>query len=53
MHRLWLPWVSCSHLEGIELLEDFDPQLFAQLASGAAAAVTAEAGRNASAAAGR
>jgi len=43
MHRLWLPWVSCSHLEGIALLEDFDRPLFEQLASNAEVA-GAEAG---------
>jgi hypothetical protein len=36
IHRYWLPWVSCSHLEGIYGLEDFDEQLFKQL-SGAKA----------------
>ena len=31
MHRYWLPWVSCSHLEGIIGLEDVDPALFEEL----------------------
>jgi hypothetical protein len=31
MHRYWLPWVSISHLEGIRALEEFDPDLFAEL----------------------
>jgi hypothetical protein len=35
IHRYWLPWVSCSHLEGIYALEDFDPQLFKHLSTGA------------------
>jgi hypothetical protein len=32
IHRRWLPWVSCSHLEGIYALHDLDPSLFAALA---------------------
>jgi uncharacterized protein YyaL (SSP411 family) len=31
-HRVWLPWVSTSHLNGIFGLEDFDPVLFRKLA---------------------
>jgi len=34
IHRLWAPWVSCSHLWGIESLEEYDPTLFAELAAG-------------------
>jgi hypothetical protein len=33
IHRLWLPWLACSHLEGIYALEDFDHQLYQQLAA--------------------
>ncbi len=33
IHRYWLPWVSCSHLWGIESLEEYDPALFAELAA--------------------
>lgn len=33
IHRLWLPWVSCSHLWGIESLEEYDPALYAALAA--------------------
>ena len=32
-HRVWLPWVSTSHLNGIFGLEDFDPALFRRLCS--------------------
>ncbi len=32
IHRFWLPWVTCSHLEGLYSLEDFDPQLYYELA---------------------
>ncbi|MDQ4059903.1 MAG: hypothetical protein M3145_02205, partial [Pseudomonadota bacterium] len=35
LHRAWLPWVSTSHLNGIFGLEEFDPDLLADL-SGAA-----------------
>lgn len=28
LHRLWLPWVACSQLNGIFELEEFDPSLF-------------------------
>lgn len=35
VHRRWLPWVSCSHLEGIYAMEDWDPGLFAQIAGAA------------------
>jgi hypothetical protein len=28
IHRGWLPWITCSHLEGIHGLEDFDRGLF-------------------------
>ena len=31
-HRGWLPWVSCSLLQGIVHLEDFDPHLYERLA---------------------
>ncbi|WP_219418367.1 hypothetical protein [Pseudonocardia nigra] len=31
LHRFWLPWVSCSHLEGLAVLEDADPDLYAEL----------------------
>jgi hypothetical protein len=37
IHRYWLPWVACSHLEGIIGLEEFDPALFAEMAHGSAA----------------
>ena len=30
-HRGWLPWVSCSHLNGMIGLEEFDKNLFEQL----------------------
>jgi hypothetical protein len=33
-HRSWLPWVSVNHLHGITGLEEFDPDLYKQLASG-------------------
>ncbi len=33
-HRSWLPWVSVNHLHGITGLEEFDKELFQQLASG-------------------
>jgi uncharacterized protein YyaL (SSP411 family) len=32
--RLWLPWVATSQLNGIFGLEEFDPKLYKQLASG-------------------
>lgn len=38
IHRLWLPWLPCSHLEGIYGLEEFDRDLFAALAAGQAQA---------------
>ena len=31
-HRMWLPWVSTSHLAGIIDTEEFDPELFQRLA---------------------
>lgn len=31
VHRLWLPWVSTSHLNGIVFTEEFDPELFRQM----------------------
>ena len=31
LHRGWLPWVTCSHLEGLVQLEDFDPALYREL----------------------
>jgi hypothetical protein len=31
-HRGWLPWVSCSHLNGMIGLQEFDAALFAELA---------------------
>ena len=31
LHRGWLPWVTCSHIEGIVVLEEHDPELLAQL----------------------
>ncbi len=31
-HREWLPWVTVSHLRGINDLEDYDRELFKQLA---------------------
>ncbi len=34
IHRLWLPWVSTSHLNGIVGLEEFDRELFRKLAGG-------------------
>ncbi len=34
-HRLWLPWVSVAHLQGITDAEQFDPKLFAELAANA------------------
>lgn len=30
-HRGWLPWVSCSHLNGMTGLEEFDKNLFDEL----------------------
>jgi hypothetical protein len=33
-HRAWLPWVSVNHLHGITGLEEFDPDLYQQLARG-------------------
>jgi hypothetical protein len=33
-HRMWLPWVSTSHLAGILDTEEFDPELFRRIASG-------------------
>jgi hypothetical protein len=36
IHRRWLPWIACSHLEGIVALEDFDLGLFSELAAGGA-----------------
>jgi hypothetical protein len=44
IHRHWLPWVACSHLEGIIELEEFDPTLFAQLAAGSSAEIAPEHG---------
>lgn len=31
IHRNWLPWVTCSHIEGIVSIEDHDPALLAEL----------------------
>ena len=31
-HRFWLPWVSANHLYSITGLEEFDPELYRQLA---------------------
>ena len=36
-HRGWLPWVSCSHIEGIATLQDHDAELFRVLSRGASA----------------
>jgi hypothetical protein len=33
-HRTWLPWISVNHLHGITGLEDFDKDLYKQLAKG-------------------
>jgi hypothetical protein len=33
-HRTWLPWISVNHLHGITGLEEFDPDLYIQLAKG-------------------
>jgi hypothetical protein len=33
-HRTWLPWISVNHLHGITGLEEFDPDLYGQLAKG-------------------
>jgi hypothetical protein len=33
-HRTWLPWNSVNHLHGIAGLEDFDRDLYLQLAKG-------------------
>lgn len=33
LHRGWLPWVSTSHLNGIQTLEEFDPQVFRAMAT--------------------
>jgi hypothetical protein len=33
-HRTWLPWISVNHLHGITGLEEFDPDLYQQLAKG-------------------
>lgn len=35
LHRYWLPWVTCAHLEGIAILEDHDPALARELIAGA------------------
>jgi hypothetical protein len=32
-HREWLPWVTVSHLRGINDLMDYDPELYKQLAA--------------------
>jgi len=34
IHRLWLPWVSYSHLRGLESLREFDAALYEELARG-------------------
>ncbi|MBI5668515.1 MAG: hypothetical protein HZC41_10960 [Chloroflexi bacterium] len=34
MHRGWLPWVTCSNLQGILELQDFDADLYRQMAGG-------------------
>ena len=31
MHRGWLAWVTCSNLQGILELEDFDPALYQKM----------------------
>ena len=31
MHRYWLPWVPCGHLQSITDLEDFDSALWNEL----------------------
>lgn len=33
LHRGWLPWVTCSHLNGIYGIRDFDPQLYERIVS--------------------
>jgi hypothetical protein len=33
-HRSWLPWISVNHLHGITGIEEFDPDLYIQLAKG-------------------
>ena len=33
-HRSWLPWVSVNHLHGITGFEEFDYELFKQVANG-------------------
>ena len=33
VHRFWLPWVACSQLEGMVTLEDFDAELYLELAA--------------------
>jgi len=33
-HRSWLPWVSVNHLHSISGIEEFDPELYKQLAKG-------------------
>ncbi len=33
MHRGWLPWVTCSNLQGILELEDFDADLYQRMSS--------------------
>ena len=35
VHRFWLPWVACSHLESIDGLEGFAPELSRELMVGA------------------
>ena len=36
IHRGWLPWVTCSHIEGIVQTEIHDPEVLRELASGPA-----------------
>ena len=33
LHRGWLPWVTCSHLNGIYGIMDFDPMLYEKISS--------------------
>ncbi len=34
LHRGWLPWVSCAHLNGIYGIIDFDRELYQKIAAG-------------------
>ncbi|MDR1790029.1 MAG: family 43 glycosylhydrolase, partial [Opitutaceae bacterium] len=49
-HRAWLPWVTVSHLRGINDLIDLDPALYNQLATATAEETAAAAERIAAAA---